>query len=490
MVQERRQKDRFFGFVFAVIAGTLLFVLIGMLAWQAVADLSAIGRVAQDPGQAVAIAESQAVLERHLLLRWLLLGLGIAALLAIVVSAALSRRKGQALIQALSELRRVNRESALRNVALSEATQAKSRFIAAAAHDLRQPLHALGLFVGALRRRAQVDNDLTEISANIGAASQSMMRMFNSLLDVSRVDSGGVEPKLRTVAVKDMLAPLAVEYGAQAAERGLTFSWVRCSLSVRTDPVLLETILRNFLSNALKYTENGEILLGCRRMGPNLAITVYDTGPGLTSEQLPRAFAEFERLERRVQSAEAGLGLGLSIVRRLADLLAAPVIARSRPGRGSCFGIVLPRVAAEAAPAASDQARPVPPMGSRQVLVVHDDPAELAAIGRSLLARGYVPRLAPSARSAYRLLNPVPDFLLLDLGGDEDAALQVGAEITDRLGIALPTVVVGRGADAATIDRLAAAGFAFLPRPIDVDRLAELLDSLVWDEASDDDEED
>ncbi len=482
MVQDRRKPDRFLGFFFAVIAGTLLFVLIGVLVWQAIAGLATIEHLARDPN---ALADAEAVLQGHVQLRWLVVGLGIAALLAIVVSAAYSRRKGQALIQALAELRRVNREAEQRNSALGEATLAKSRFIAAAAHDLRQPLHALGLFVGALQRRAQADGDLAEISTSIAAASQSMLRMFNSLLDVSRVDAGGVEPKLRTVAVADMLAPLAVEYGAQAAERGLGFDWVPCRLSVRTDPVLLETILRNFLSNALKYTENGRILLGCRRMPGALAITIYDSGPGLTSAQLPRAFAEFERLERRVQSAEAGLGLGLSIVKRLADLLAAPVIARSRPGRGSCFGIVLPRAAAEMAAVAPDAARSIPPMGSRQVLVINDDPTDLTAIGRGLLERGYVPRLAPSARSAYRLLNPAPDFLLIDLA-DQEEALAIGPEIADRLGRDLPTIVTGRRGDPATIDRLAAAGFAFLARPVDFDQLHELLDSLIWDDTDHD----
>jgi signal transduction histidine kinase/CheY-like chemotaxis protein len=236
-----------------------------------------------------------------------------------------------------------------------EANLAKSRFLAAASHDLRQPVHALSMFVGALRGFTMEDSARHLVTQIEGSVS-SLDGLFNSILDVSRLDAGVVDVRPRAFAIRPMLERICREERPAIGVKSVELRLVPCGATVRTDPVLLERILRNLISNAIKYTERGRIVVGCRR-GTRLSVEVWDSGTGIAGAERDRIFEEFYQVGNPERSRERGLGLGLAIVRRLSALLATPVKVESWPGRGSVFRLSVPLAAAAAQ--AVDEVEPV-----------------------------------------------------------------------------------------------------------------------------------
>lgn len=234
-------------------------------------------------------------------------------------------------------------------VAKSEAeaaNSAKSRFLASASHDLRQPAQALMLLTAMLAARVKDDGTRT-IVEHIDRATMALKVLLDGLLDISRLDAGIVEVTMRPVHLGDLLTTLNGEYGVQAVERGLTLGIVPSGMWVNTDPALLERILRNLIDNALKYTMSGRVLIGCRRQCRHVRIDVYDTGIGIGAEQLDTIFQEFYQVDNSERDRSKGLGLGLAIVQRTAQLIGANVGARSVPGKGSCFSVLVPHALAD-----------------------------------------------------------------------------------------------------------------------------------------------
>jgi len=221
------------------------------------------------------------------------------------------------------------------------ANQAKTRFLAAASHDLRQPFQAMSLFHHILVSRLQEPKQV-EIARKLGEALTAGNALLNALLDASALEAGNVKPRVVEFPFQEVAERLATEIADQAAGRGLEFRMVATSALVRSDPVLLERILRNLLVNALRYTQAGRILLGCRRRGGRLSVEVWDTGPGIAEDQLARIFEEFYRCGTEQQDGARGLGLGLSTVRRMAQMLDHPVTVRSHVGRGTVFAVAIP----------------------------------------------------------------------------------------------------------------------------------------------------
>ncbi|MES2958758.1 MAG: hybrid sensor histidine kinase/response regulator [Pseudomonadota bacterium] len=278
-------------------------------------------------------------------------------------------RKSAELVTALDHMR------AARDRADS-ANRAKSSFLAAASHDLRQPIHALGLYLGALRQRP-LDREANDIAQRMDASLGALDTMFNALLDISRMDAGVVQPLARAFDLEAMLRRLVEEFAAQAAQHGVRLS-VRVASrqgprNAFTDPVLLERVLRNLIGNAVKYTKIGGVLVSCRRRGERgWRVEVWDTGPGIADAERERVFDEFYQIGNPERDRRSGLGLGLSIVRRVSRLLQLPLTLHSRPGQGTRFVLDLP---------ATDEAvtpqRHVTPSGSLHGLVVaiiEDDP--------------------------------------------------------------------------------------------------------------------
>ena len=269
--------------------------------------------------------------------------------------------------------------------AADEANVAKSKFIATASHDLRQPVHALGLLVGALQGYPMND-EMQRLVGQIGGSVTAMDGLFNSLLDISRLDAGVVETQREDFAIGPLLERVCRDHRAEAEGKGLRLISVDCSAIVRTDPFLLERILRNLVSNAVRYTDRGRVLVGCRRgNNRNLRIEVWDTGRGIPLERQQEVFHEFVQLGNVERDRAKGLGLGLAIVDRLAKLLDCPVTLRSAPEKGSVFQVNVPLAQGQVLTVPRAQDASMLPTRRGTVLVIDDDTVIQSAM-RGLLS--------------------------------------------------------------------------------------------------------
>jgi PAS domain S-box-containing protein len=385
---------------------------------------------------------------------------------------------------------RVEAEDALR-AAKEEAERAnvaKSRFLAAASHDVRQPMHALGLLLAALSRRV-VDPEVRSIVSVMEESLAAMSELFNALLDVSKLDAGVVVPEIVDLPVAPLLARMAADYRPAAREKGLDLRIVPCSAALRSDAVLLDRILRNLVSNAVVHTRSGRILVGCRRRGDRVRIEVHDTGPGIPADQIGVIFQEFRQLGNPGRDRRQGLGLGLAIVERLARLLGHRVEVASVPGRGSTFAIEVPRAATAAAPRpplAADAPGGAELNGAR-ILAIDDDAAVLAATERLLRDWGCVVYAAASVGAALERLAQIDrplDVIIADRRlAEGEAGERVLARVraaAQQLGAPPPAGIVVTGETAADVLRaLEESGFRVLNKPVRPARLRALVAALL-----------
>lgn len=273
--------------------------------------------------------------------------------------------------------------------AAMEANLAKSRFLAQASHDLRQPIHAISLFTSCLRDAGLGPREVQMVD-NIDRSLESVSRLFKSLLDVSTLDSGRVTPKIEPFAVQQIVDDV-VRQNSQAAERaGVELRVVRSSAWVQSDPSLLTTMLQNVINNAIKYAPGRPVVIGCRRNGQTLAVEVFDRGPGVAAEHQPHLFEEFYQVRERGDRDIEGVGLGLPIVKRLAALLGHTVVLESRPGHGTRVTLAgLPMIEPQFAERERvAQQRPVSAIDGLRVLLVEDDDAVLLATASLLESWG------------------------------------------------------------------------------------------------------
>ena len=328
--------------------------------------------------------------------------------------------------------------------AAERANRAKSQFFAAASHDLRQPLHALGLFSASLRdlseepeRRAVVD----QVHASIDALES----LFDELLDISKIDAGAVQAKPVHLALDAVLESMRAQFAGPAARKGLALRVVRSRAVVRTDPVLLGRILANLVSNAIRYTESGTVLLGCRSRGAVVRVEVWDSGVGIARDQHERIFEEFYQLHNAERDRRQGLGLGLATVKRLAVLLELGLTLDSWEGRGTVFRVDVPRgERARIALAPPAAAAPVDVLVGKRIVVVDDEPDIRQGMHQLLLRWGSVPLTAASGAQALGLLaHDAPDLIICDhrLAGQESGTHVIDA-IRARHGAAIPAILV------------------------------------------------
>jgi signal transduction histidine kinase/ActR/RegA family two-component response regulator len=383
-------------------------------------------------------------------------------------------------------------ELAARNEALvvahaeaEKATQAKSRFLTAASHDLRQPLHAMTLFARALSRR--VDGAEAErLVSQIEDSLRSLKGMFDALLNVSKLDAGLIQPNLSTISVKALMERVSGGFRVDAESRGLRFVSRSVEASLRTDPALLETMLRNLVSNALKFTRAGGVALVARRQAGTIAFQVLDTGPGIGKERQQRIFDEFERAREQAGGLNEGLGLGLSIVRRYARILGIEVKLSSVPGRGTCFSLVVPANAVVDAALSGDgapnpHAIPALPPEMR-ILVMDDDPMIVAALTRDLADRGCNTRGAVSPEEAEKILSRGfgADALIVDFDlGCEETGLAFLGRMERKFRRRIPGLILTGGTDATTLAAVANSGARWLTKPADPDVLASALAGMM-----------
>jgi two-component system, chemotaxis family, CheB/CheR fusion protein len=356
-------------------------------------------------------------------------------------------------------------ESAKREA--QRANIAKSRFLAAASHDLRQPLQALSLMRGVLAKKIQDDKkeEALTLLTRLEETSAAMSGMLNTLLDINQLEAGTVHPQFVNFPINDLLDRLCDEFTYHAGAQKLLLRVAGCSLSVHSDPRLLEQMLRNLLSNALKYTKRGKILLGCRRRGGMLSIEVWDTGVGIAEHNLQAIFDEYHQLDNTTRERARGLGLGLSIVQRLARLLDCPIHVRSQPGHGSVFSINVMLPPNEDAPQAGrlSHVASVPANdGARHtgaILVIEDDKKLRELLEVVLKEEGHRPATAADGPAALDLLAQGgfrPDLILTDYNlPNEMDGLLVAAKIRETLHRHVPVIVLTGDISTDTLRRIA-----------------------------------
>jgi signal transduction histidine kinase len=298
---------------------------------------------------------------------------------------------------------------------LQMANQSKSRFLAVASHDLRQPLHALNLFVAQLRTEID-EGERKRLTARIDAAVRNMNELFNALLDISKLDAGALNAAISDFPVNSVLKRMESLFTAPAREKGLRFRIVPCRAWIRSDAILLERILLNLVSNAIRYTSTGSILLGCRQAGPQVRIEVHDTGVGVPEHQHDQIFGEFYQIAGRERDGREGLGLGLAIVERLCDLLNHPIGFSSTVGKGSCFFVSVPKVSSRRAfVKAPPEAIHLDLLAGKLVVVIDDD--ELVRDGTGGLLRSWGCRVItaqPDSEVVASLNGNKPDLIISD----------------------------------------------------------------------------
>lgn len=362
------------------------------------------------------------------------------------------------------------------------ASAAKTTFLAAASHDLRQPLHALGLFVGALRG-ITMPPEAKRLIEQIEVSTSAMDGLFTALLDISRLDAGIVEVHRRRFSIGSLMDRVCPDYVAEATAKGVSLVWKRCTAIIDSDPVLVERILRNLLSNAVRYTDSGRIVVGCRRRGAGILVQVWDTGPGIPPHLQDQVFQEYYQMGNAERDRTKGLGLGLAIVRRLSDLLGCELTLCSQPGRGSCFEVSL-RLArsavaeAEAAPADLSAAL------ARGLVVVIDDEVAIREAMLSLLTGwGYDVIAVGSGDEAVQRLStcPVrPDLVICDyrLRNGENG-ISVVERLRSEYNEAIPAMLIT--GDTAP-DRLAeaqASNLLLLHKPVPNGKLRAAIVNLI-----------
>lgn len=367
-----------------------------------------------------------------------------------------------------------------------EACLGKSRFLAMASHDLRQPLHALRLFVQALQER-QLPVHERELVANVRRSVDAMDELFDALLDISRLDAGAVRGRVASFPLEELFERLRFEFVIVAQQKGLRLSIHKTQACVRSDPDLLMQILRNLLSNALRYTQRGGVVMGCRWGRSQLRIEVWDSGCGIPPEQHVRVFQEFTQLDNPERDRRKGRGLGLAIVERLARLLSHPITLRSRVGVGTVFAVSLPRgVQQERArpPVVAGEQATAFDLSGLSVLVIEEDPAARASLERLLGRWGcQVVAVASGAQaidSLGVLQRPLQVILVEYRLREQASGLMVLQRLEGGLGPEVPALVVM--ADSIQERRDCEAGGApVLSKPVNPARLRTLLAHIAKD---------
>lgn len=354
--------------------------------------------------------------------------------------------------------------------AADRANIGKSKFLASASHDLRQPLHALALFTSALRDRAHA-SDLGGIIDNIDNSVSALQKLFDALLDVSRLDSGVLQPTLRHFSLSAMSSRVLNDYRCEAEAKGLRLEKIGCDAVIQSDPTLLEQVLRNFLSNAIRYTHTGSVTLACRTSGSMLHVEVRDTGIGIPPEQHGEIFKEFHQLENPERDRTKGLGLGLAIVERIARLLHHPVHVQSKPGQGSCFSIAVPL--GDPAQVACESTDPVIALEGLEGLcaVVVDDERDIRDGMRLLLDRwGCDVVLAASEDDAVEALRAkarVPDVILADYRlRDERTGIQAIERLRREFGTHIPALIVTGDTAPERLRQAKQSGYTLIHKPV------------------------
>jgi signal transduction histidine kinase/CheY-like chemotaxis protein len=373
-----------------------------------------------------------------------------------------------------AELTEVNKALGVAKRKADEANLDKTRFLAAASHDVLQPLNAARLYVTSLVERQPDGNEAT-LARNIDASLEAVEEILNVLIEISRLDTGRMEPDLTVFALKELFDRLAVEFYPLARPKGLTLKIIPTGIFVRSDRRLLRRMLQNLLSNAIKYTASGKVLVGVRRRGRDVSIEVCDTGPGIPHGKRALIFKEFQRLEETAHTVK-GLGLGLSIVERIGKVLGHRVALASMPGRGSKFSIELPRAEPSGVARAEQAKARLSPIAGLGVLCIDNEPAVLQGMQALLAGWGCRVTTAVSAAAALDALgSEVPDIILADYHLDGGTGFEAVQAVRAATRAQIPVIIITADHTAEVQRAARQRGYAVLSKPLKAAALRALM---------------
>jgi signal transduction histidine kinase len=363
---------------------------------------------------------------------------------------------------------------------LELANTAKTRFLAAASHDLRQPVVSIGLLADLLREQP-LPPAAQQVLGRIGDSVQALNALLKGLLDLSRFDAGTVQARIGKVALRPLLEAVVGDEVEAARRSGLELRLRAPAHVVHSDPLLLEQILRNLVGNAVRYTERGGVLVGLRRRGEKVLLQVWDTGIGIARESQSLVFEEFVQLDNPARARSQGIGLGLSLVKRAAATLGAPLALRSRPGRGSCFSIELPLAGSEAPVAVGGPVAASESLAGRELWVVDDDPDVREALRLRLSAWGARVRAFSAATAAGDAIDgsaAAPDLLITDQRLPDGSGLALALRLRGRFG-RVPVLVVTGETSPADVAQLRASELPVMHKPFASEELLATVGALV-----------
>ncbi|HET7794690.1 MAG TPA: ATP-binding protein [Rhizobacter sp.] len=424
-----------------------------------------------------------------MLAAYLLVIFGITVMLA-----RLYRKNNQGLVQlkvrADQLLIQLRAEKAAAEAARQEAevaNRAKTQFFAAASHDLRQPLHAMGLFAEALRQRSH-DEEVSQLVASINGSVDALEGLFSELLDITKIDTGGVDVTPEHFNVGEIFRKLRLHFEPVAFEKGLALRFRGNQHNIYADPVLVERILRNLVSNAIRYTNDGSVLVSCRRRDGRMLLQVWDTGVGIREREQEHIFEEFYQVpysETLSPQQRKGLGLGLAIVKRLAALMEVPLTLRSESGRGTVFSLQLPPGKVPRVRGPSDVAGKVPlglTLDRKFIVVVEDEPAVRG--GLEVLLKGWGAQVAAfetvEASSAWaQAADPVaqrPDLLVVDYRLEQGrTGVEAIQALRERFGTEIPAIMVTGSTMTGHEAAAQAHNFHLLVKPVVPNKLRAMI---------------
>ena len=361
------------------------------------------------------------------------------------------------------------------------ANRGKSVFLATASHDLRQPLQTLRL-LNAVLAKTVADPRAAKAVASQAEALAAMADLLNALLDISKLESGAIKPDIADCNIQAIFSRLRSAFELQAQAKGLNLLVEDCGAVVRTDATLLERIIENLIANAIRYTRKGLVRLRCLARNGNVRIEVFDTGIGIPVNELDAIFEEFYQLNREPGHKREGLGLGLSIVKRLASLLEYPLEVESTPGEGTCFSVTVPRGAASSAETGINIDPESTPARAAKVLIIDDDRAVADATAMLLEIEGHEVMLASTSEEALAAVSArgIPDLIVSDfhLGGDE-TGIDVVRRLRAEAGLSIPVILTTGDTSSLVTERIEAARpCRILSKPVDTDELMKLIQEL------------
>ncbi len=371
-----------------------------------------------------------------------------------------------------------------------QASHEKSQFLASASHDLRQPVHALGLFVGALRGVGLPDEGLRLVD-QLDASLVGLDNLFRALLDISRLDAGVVDVRRQAFPVQPLLSRVVQDYAPLAAQKLVTLVLHPTDLTADSDPVLVERILRNLVENAVRYTDHGRVVVGCRRGASVLQLQVWDTGRGIPDHEMHSVFREFYQIRQSGDELRGGLGLGLAIVRRLTHALDCPLTVCSRPGQGSCFSLALPRAPSLTPSLPPERATPAvpPPVLRRGFIVIIDDDEAIQSAMVSLLTNWGHRVLAGSSGQA--VIGPLaespqrPDLIISDYRlSNQETGIEVIRRLRAEYNADIPAMLITGETRPEQLQEAHKSGFLVLHKPVPNSQLRAAIGNLLRQEAT------